>query len=154
MTIIPMRPVATQTAKSRSTIAPQAIIGARLFHTSFMLVPMAVSASTRRSRSIGTEKTLMAKAKAANKPPIAVPTTSMVHPYAVPKSTPMMWSRPGNGVTPKKSAQRSTAARIHRSMSRQRSRPVKKTCAPARGRTRSIEPKPMALPSSIARLFS
>ena len=38
MTIIPMRPVATQTAKRASTIAPQAIMGTRLFHTSFMLV--------------------------------------------------------------------------------------------------------------------
>ena len=43
-------------------MAPHAIIVGRLFQTSFMLVAIAVSASTGRSRSIGTEKTLMAKA--------------------------------------------------------------------------------------------
>ena len=67
--IIPARPVATQAAKSRSTIAPHASVGPRLFHTNFMLIPMAVSASTGRSRSIGTAKTLIEKAKAANRPP-------------------------------------------------------------------------------------
>ena len=84
----------------------------RLFHTSFMLEAMAVSASTRWSTIIGTENTLTAKANAANRPPTAVPTTSIVHPYAVPKSTPTMRSSPGNGDTPKK---RHRAARRHAS---------------------------------------
>ena len=57
MTIIPTRPVATQAAKSSSSIAPQASIGGRLFHTSFMLQAMAVSASTRWSTIIGIENT-------------------------------------------------------------------------------------------------
>ena len=37
MTIIPISPVTTQTAKSRSTKAPQASIGGRLFHTRAVL---------------------------------------------------------------------------------------------------------------------
>ena len=61
-------------------MAPHAIMGGRLFHTSFMLVPMAVRASTRPSSIMGTAKTLMANANAANKPPIAVPTMTIVHP--------------------------------------------------------------------------
>ena len=61
-------------------MAPQTIIGARLFQTSAMLVPIAVSASTLRSRSIGMEKTLIAKANEANRPPTTVPTPRMIHP--------------------------------------------------------------------------
>ena len=56
--------------------APQATMGTRLFHTSFMLVPMARSVSS----SIGTAKTLIAKAKAANSAPTALPTSSSAHP--------------------------------------------------------------------------
>lgn len=61
-------------------MAPQAIIVGRLFQTSFMLVAMAVSASTGRSRSIGTEKTLIANAKEANRLPMAVLMISIAHP--------------------------------------------------------------------------
>ena len=50
-------------AKRASTIAPQAIIGTRLFQTIAMLVAIAVNASGRWSSSMGTENTLIAKPK-------------------------------------------------------------------------------------------
>ena len=65
--IIPISPVATQTPKSMRTMNPRRSRRDRLFHTSFMLVPMAVSASTRPSQH-GIAKTLMANANAANMP--------------------------------------------------------------------------------------
>jgi len=55
-------------------------MGTRLFQTRAVLVPMAVKASVRRSSSMGTENTLMAKEKAANSPPTALPTSSIAHP--------------------------------------------------------------------------
>ena len=104
MTISPISPVATLTAKRTRTIAPQAIIGTRLFHTSAMLVPIAVRASVRRSSNMGTEKALMASPNAAKIPPMAVPTTIIAQPIGSPVNCATMWSMPGNGLTPKNSA--------------------------------------------------
>lgn len=73
ITIIPTKAVATHTANRATTIAPQAIIGIMLFHTSLKLVAMAVKASTRRPSIIGIAKTLIENANAANNPPTADP---------------------------------------------------------------------------------
>ena len=54
--------------------------------------------------SIGMEKALMANANAANRPPTALPTTSIAQPTSVVNSMGMMRSRPGNGRRPKNSA--------------------------------------------------
>ena len=85
-------------------MAPQAIITARLFQTIAMLIPIAVSASVRSSSSIGTAKTLIAKAKAANSAPTALPTKSSAHPVGVKSSIGTTSSVPGNGFRPKNSA--------------------------------------------------
>ena len=68
---------------SASMIAAQVSMTGRLFQTSAMLVPMAVSASVRSLSSIGMEKALMANAKAANRPPTALPTSSIAQPISV-----------------------------------------------------------------------
>ena len=65
------------------TSAPQVSMTGRLFQTSAMLVPIAVKASKRSLSSMGIESALMAKAKAANNPPITVPTTSIDQPIGV-----------------------------------------------------------------------
>jgi hypothetical protein len=62
-----------------------------------MEVPIAVNASIGRSSSIGMEKVLIAKEKAAKRPPTAVPTTSIAHPVGDASSMVATWSRPGNG---------------------------------------------------------
>ena len=89
---------------SASMIAAQVSMTGRLFHTSAMLVPMAVSASVRSLSSIGMEKALIANANAANRPPTAPPTTSIAQPTSVVNSIGTIWSRPGNGRRPKNSA--------------------------------------------------
>ena len=76
----------------------------RLFQTSAMLVPMAVSASTFSSSSIGMAKTLMAKEKAANSAPTTEPTISSAQPVGVVNRIAATWLRPGNGSRPKNSA--------------------------------------------------
>ena len=78
-----------------STIAPQVSMTGRLFQTSAMLVPIAVSASTRSSSSIGIEKALMAKEKAANRAPTAVPTISSAQPVGVVNSIAAMCMQAG-----------------------------------------------------------
>jgi len=65
---------------------------------------MAVKASVRSASSIGTAKVETAKEKAANSPPMAVPTTSMPQPSGVVVSICATWLRPGNGLKPKNSA--------------------------------------------------
>src|SRR3546814_3910418 len=63
-----------------SSDLPHSSMTCRLFQTSAQLVPIAVRASTRWSSIIGMEKAEIAKEKAANRPPISVPTTSMAMP--------------------------------------------------------------------------
>ena len=59
-----MRPVATANRKSANTIAAQVSMTGRLFQTSAMLDPMAVSESIRRSSNIGIANVLIANEKA------------------------------------------------------------------------------------------
>jgi hypothetical protein len=75
-----------------------------LFQTIEMLVPMAVKASVRWSSSMGTANVLTAKENAAKRPPTAVPTASIPQPCGVVRSIATTPSRPGNGLSPKKSA--------------------------------------------------
>ena len=100
----PRRPVDdAQQRRAASTIAPQAIIG-ELFQTIAMLVPIAVSASVRRSSSMGIENTLIAKAKAANSAADERSDDQHRPAAGVVKSMPTTRSRPGNGRTPKNRA--------------------------------------------------
>ena len=106
-----------------------------MFQTSIMLVPMAVSASTRWSRSIGTEKTLTAKAKAANKPPIAVPNEH--HPSRCgtqEHADDMIETREGRDAEEKRVEQHRRAHPQQHEQAKQQA--SEETCAPARGRTR------------------
>ena len=58
----------------------------------------------RSSSSIGTAKTLIAKAKAAKSAPTALPTRSRAQPVGVRNSIGTISSVPGNGPRPKNSA--------------------------------------------------
>ena len=83
---------------------PQASMTGRLFQTLEMLVPMAVKASVFSSSSMGMEKVLMAKEKAAKRAPTAEPATSMAQPIQVRKRVGRISSRPAKGRSPKNSA--------------------------------------------------
>src|SRR5262249_12009833 len=87
-----------------STITPQVSMAGRLFQISAMLDPIAVKASVRSLSSIGIENALIAKEKAANRPPTTLPTISIAHPVGVVNSIGTICPKPGNGTRPKNNA--------------------------------------------------